>query len=435
MESTPLVKKIANVLLRVVSLAAKLALSLYMGRYLGLSDLGVYGLVFSVVTISTIVLGLRVDYVVVRDLVDCNPLEAMRKMRDQTLFYGLNYVVFALFGLVLVLFHAVSFKLACVIFMIAVLENLTNIFTTNLVSLGRPILATGLFFVRSGLWSLFVVGLGLTFPAFRSVQAILVAWALGEAVSLVWTLWVFRRYPWREALRFPVDRVWLTQAIYKSLPFWLSSLGATVAGSVDRFVVSHYLGLESVGVITFYGSFSAALLSLVHSGFYSFSYPRLIAHYREGQISAFWKETRYMVVEVALFVTLASVVLGVGIPYSAQFFGKPAFATEAVTLWLMLLSVLILSLTQALYYVLYARHQDTSLWMGGLLILIPAVLGNFFFVPIMGLVGVGYSAVLSSSLLLVWWLFFVFWGPRKKTCESKAAAESNSSKMAEFLDP
>ncbi len=435
MESTPFVKKIANVLLRVASLAAKLLLSLYMGRYLGLSDLGVYGLVFSVVTISTIVLGLRLDYVIVRDLVGCPPLDAMRKMRDQALFYGGNYVVFALCGLLLALFHVASYKLIAMIFVIAVLENLTNIFTTNLISLGKPLFATALFFVRSGLWSLVVVGFGVAFPALRCVQAILIAWACGEALSLALTLWVFRRYPWREASRLPVDWAWLKDALYKSFPFWLSSLGATLAWSVDRFIVSHYLGLESVGVITFYGSFSVALLSLVHSGFYSFSYPRLITYYREGQQAAFWKEARSMVVEVALFVTLASVVLGVGIPYSAQFFGKPAFATEAPTLWLMLLSVLILAVADALYYVLYARHQDKSLWIGGFLMLVPAALGNFLFIPSVGLIGVGYSAVLAASLLLFWRLFFVFSRSVKKSYENKEGLESNPLKMAEFLDP
>ena len=52
-----------NALLRMLPLAAKLLLTLYMGRYLSLADMGVWGLVVGAVTVIKVVLGQGFDYV------------------------------------------------------------------------------------------------------------------------------------------------------------------------------------------------------------------------------------------------------------------------------------------------------------------------------------------------------------------------------------
>src|ERR1700724_4425783 len=85
-----------NTLLRLTTLSAKLGLTLYMGLYLSLPDIGTYGLVFGVVMILTTVLGVRFDYIISRDLVRTTPVVAVTKMRDQMLFYIMNYFALAL---------------------------------------------------------------------------------------------------------------------------------------------------------------------------------------------------------------------------------------------------------------------------------------------------------------------------------------------------
>jgi hypothetical protein len=83
--------RLLNTLLRLTTLSAKLGLTLYMGLYLSLPDIGTYGLVFAAVMILTAVLGFRFDYIVSRDLVRTTPIAAVTKMRDQMLFYIMNF--------------------------------------------------------------------------------------------------------------------------------------------------------------------------------------------------------------------------------------------------------------------------------------------------------------------------------------------------------
>jgi len=407
MKNDSLIEKILNVLLRVISLGAKLILTLYMGRYLGLSDLGVYGLVFSAVMFATVVMGIRIDYSVAREIVGSKTIDVLCKLRDQTIFLAYNYVLFAVIMLFLTWIGVAPFKLMLIIFLISIFENLASNHTTNLVSLGRPILSTFLFFIRAGMWCFVVAVLGFMDPSMRTVQVVLIGWIIGEAISLLLNFWVWRKLPWDKIKNVPVNWSWIKKLVKQCFPMWLGTLGAAAALSVDRFIVSYYMDLEKVGIITFYGSFATALLALVQSGFYSFSYPKMIKYHRDNDKKAFWYEFWQVGWQVSLFVMVAGISIGIIIPFSAPFFHKPELAQEAITLWLMLFAIWIRANADTLYYVLYSRSQDRPIWIGSLLLLAPSLLGNLIFIPWLGLVGVGYSSILSSLFLLFWRLFYV----------------------------
>jgi O-antigen/teichoic acid export membrane protein len=432
-------RQIFNVLLRVASLAAKLLLTLFMGRYLGLEDLGLYGLVFSAVMISTTLLGVRLDYVVGRDLIKAPLQEGVRLMRDQLVFLGFNYIFLALVLLGMGLMNLVAAKWLLSIFIISVFECTGNAMTNNLISLGKPVLSTFLFFVRSGLWGILVVVIGLLFPSTRNVPTILFIWGFGAFLGVVMTFWAYRHYPFRAVLHEPIDWVWIKKSVIGCFPIWIGTVCATLSYSVDRFVVSSFMTISDVGVITYYGSFATALLSLTQSGIYSFSYPKMIRHHHEQDETAFWREARDLAWQVSLFVFFLVVVTGIVIPYSGVLFNKPEFQQEAVTLWLMLLGIWIRGNADTLYYVLYARHEDKPLWVGSLLFLIPAVGGNLLFVPLFGLEGVGYSSILGALFLLVQRGLVVFRVKDgrivKKNPESKAEAKVIRPEPAEILDP
>jgi len=415
-------------------LASKLVLTLYMGRYLGLADLGLYGLVFAAVTISSAILGVRLDYVVARDLVGASPERTVSILRDQGLFYALNYGLYALLIVVAYFLGLADLGLLILIFVISVFENLSGAMTTNLIAMGSPLLSTTLFFVRSGLWSLLAVALGLFLPAFRSVDVVLAFWAAGEALAVVLNLWVWRALPWYEALHQPIAWHKMFAAARVCLPMWLGTIGGIVALSVDRFAVSYFLDLEKVGIITFYSSFATALLSMVQSGFFAFSYPRMIQSYRSGDRDGFLHETHKTAWEAAIFVTIAGVVLGALMPVLSPYLNKPELAAESYTFWLMLVGVWLRTNADTLYYVLYAQEKDKALWLGAIFFLIPAVGCNVVLVPWVGLPGTGYSAIIVSLFLLLWRLKYVL-GPDGKIIFRKYSGhESNIEEMAEKLD-
>lgn len=407
-----LVAQILNVGLRLSALAAKLLLMLYLGRYFSLSDMGVYGLVLGATMFLSWVLGMKMDYIVSREIVGLEPVSAVCKMRDQAVFYTFNYGALVIFAIAASLtgVFPVDNKIIFFIAALSVAEGYAGMTYTNMNSLGQPLQANMLFFLRSALWVIPVVLAGVLFPSWRHIDVVLSFWLLGVLASLLATVWVWRRLPWSATRTMPIDWTWLRHSVRRCLFIWLGTLGIAGGTYVDRFIVAHYLTLDYAGIATFYASFAVALLTLSQSGVLAFSYPRMIKLHRDGDETGFRNEARQTLWHVALFAAAVSLVVGFGVPLLAQLLDRPKLAAESFTLWLMLFAVWLRSNAETLYYILYARHQDKPLWLGSLLFLIPAFGGNLLLVPMLGLSGMGYSMILAAAFMFFWRLWYVVRG-------------------------
>lgn len=396
--------QLLNALLRVLPMAAKLLLTLYMGRYFSLAEMGVYGLAFGAVTILLAVQGQGLGYLVAREIVGVPPDVALGKMRDQAVLLVGNYVVLGLAAALLVSLGVLPIAPGIVglIVVLTVLEGLATTMYSNANSLNQQ-LAANLFFAMRNAGAVFPpVILGLLSPQWRSADLALISWAIGSALSIAANLWFWRDMPWRDVLRAPIDWRWLLRGVATCLPIWFGSMGFVASLMIDRFVVEHFLTLDDVGVLTFYYSFVNALMNLMQSGVFSFSLPRLIAFHRDDDSDAFWGESNRATRQAALLAGGAALILAAAVPLLGVVVGRAALANNAPTLWLMLFGVWMRLIAEALNNILYARHQDRAVWQGNLLSLVPAIGVNALLVPLIGLPGVGVASCLAAIFLLVW---------------------------------
>ncbi len=393
-----------NALLRLLSLVAKLGLTLYMGCYLSLADIGIYGLVFGAVIIIGSFLGQCFWYVVARDIVSVTPLVALHKMRDQALLYGANYLILTGVAIVVIVggLTPVAPKIIVFVVLITILEGYAEAINMNMNSLNQQVRASAFYFVRAGLWVIPAVLLGWYDPAWRNVDVILVAWAIGVFTSLIVGLWFWRGMPWRQAMQTSIDWHWLRNGLKKSSLVWLGNMGILVGGYVDRFVVEYYLNLDDAGIVAFYSSFGNALLTLMQSGILAFASPRLITSHRKGHKAEFSHEVRKAIGQVAVSGGVVALALAIGVPLLGAYVHRSELVNSAPTLYLMLIGTWIRSIADTVNYILYARHQDRAIWLGNLIFLIPALAGNAFLVPLFGLPGTGLAAIIAASFLLLW---------------------------------
>lgn len=406
-----MVLRLFNAGLRLGALGMKLILMLYMGKYLGLSDLGTYGLVAAYVAIAIPLLGFRVDYVASRDVVDLPDFKLAAKMRDQIVLYAFTYLVLVFVSLVVfVLFPDLfGFKILLVTIGLAILESIATITSGNLVSLKQPILANALFFVRSAAWIIPAVLLGFFFPIFRSAETIFSFWFVGVSLSLAVTAWVWRRLPWKEVLNTPVDWEWIKVSTKKCIPIWVGAVSLAGAGNVDRFVVEMNLGRSFVGISSFYGSFVVAISALLSSGVFAFAYPQLISAHRINDNDLFDKLSKKMGIQATISATFISIAIGIVIPYLGKFIGKEEFFEYRDVLWAILFGSWLRCATEHTYYMMYARHQDRQVWIGNFIFLVAASLFNAVMVPIYGFMGIGYGAILSAIVLCLWRVYCIRW--------------------------
>lgn len=396
--------QLLNMLLRLLPLAAKLVLMLYMGRLFSLADMGVYGLVFGSVIILNTLAGQGFGFVVARDIVHVSPMVAAYKMRDQALLYAVNYLGLGMAAFLVIQTGIAHIHAKIIIFtlLLTILEGYAGITNANMNSLNQQLMANAMFFVRAGLWVFPVVGLGIANPAWRTVNVVLISWIAGAAASIIGTLWFWRRMPWRAVMQKPADWDWIIRGVKKSSLIWLGTLGLNGGTYVDRFVVEHFLNIDDVGVVTFYFSFASAMLTLMQSGVLAFAYPRLIAMHRDGHTAKFMHEARQALWQVALGAGLMALTLAIIVPLLGLYTERPALVNSSVTLWLMLFGSWVRSNAETLNYILYARHQDRAIWLGNLLFLVPAIGGNALLVPLTGLPGIGWATVVAAVFLLLW---------------------------------
>lgn len=403
------IPQILNTLLRLLPMVAKLCLTFYMGRYYSLESMGIYGLVFGAVMLLSPLLGQGFGYIVLRDIVGADSISVLHKLRDQVVWYGINYLVMAVIIFVLTTAQVshISAKILWMLLVLTILEGFGGIAYYSMNVLQQQIWANVVFCIRSALWIFPVIALGLLFPFLRTVDVILCGWILGGAVSLVTTFYLWRHMPWLEALRRPIDWPWIVNGVKRSSLIWLGAIGLAGGTYIDRFVVERFLSLSDVGVITFYSSFTNSLLALLESGILVFATPLLIKYHSEGLINRFHYESRRAMRQMTLGALIGALLLGMAVLVLARYTNHASLLDEAQVLWLMLSGACIRALSEVFKAMLYAKHHDRPIWRGNILFLIPAIGGNVLLVPLCGIDGIGITAILAASWLYIWRWWYV----------------------------
>ena len=394
--------------LRLASLALKLLLTLYMGKYLGLTEMGTYGLITAYVSVLIPILGFRLDYVVTRDIVDIPQTEMVTKVRDQSIFYSFNYLgLIGVAGAFLLLMPELDSRIVIFTLILSITESFAAVTSGHFIPLGRPIISNLLFFIRSALWVVPVIALGVFYPEYRDADTVFMFWLGGILISLLITVMLWSRWPWHGMSKVPVNWAWIKTGIIRCFPIWLGAIATAAAASMDRFVVEHYLGRDFVGIVSFYGSFTLAIMALMTSGIFAFTYPKLIKLHNQKDEAGFYRLVWKMTYETMLAAGGIALVLGYVIPEIGLLLDQPGFYEQALTFWLLLFAMWLKAVSESLYYVLYTWAQDRSIWVGSFLSLVVSLVTNLVFVQQFGFIGIGYSAIVTAIAAGVWRLYQV----------------------------
>lgn len=403
--------QITNLILRVASLAGKLLLMLFMGRYFDLSSIGAYGLVFGAVMLVGAFAGQSFNYVVMREIIDMPRIDALARVRDQVVWYLLNY---ALLGGLLVAndylrIIDIPSKYFIFLLVLSVTEGLGSVFYYNMNSFGQQFLANISLFVRAAAWVPFVVVLGLYDPKYLHEDTVLLCWSVGSALSLTIPLVVWSRWGWRKVFAKRIDWPWIRNGVKKSSYIWLGTLSGVAGSYLDRYVVNHYINLELVGVLTFFYSFVNAFFPLIESGVIAFASPKMVGLHRRNEMQAFWLEVRRAGKQIAIAAGGLAVFLSLAVPSLSIMLDRHAFVRETQTLLLLLAATWFNVMSMGLTHILFAQHRDGPVWTGSLFYCLVMVVANFSFVPVYGFSGIGYSALVAALCLFIWRLCFVDW--------------------------
>ncbi len=390
---------VANTGLRALTVLSKFLLVVAMARLLPPGEVGVYGLVASALAFSTQLIGLELHLISARELVVSPPARRLLLMRDHAVFLGLAFAV----GIPLVLgFFAIGslpWRLLPAFLALLFLEQCGQDAYRFLISLGRPLRATAILFLRSGAWAIVAMALLVADPR-RGLGTVLLLWVAAAVLSLALGVrWLIGPYSALHAIRkTSVDWRWIARGARAALPLFVSTLAFRGIFTLDRYILERGAGHDAVGVYTFFTGVTNALQMALDASVFVIWYPRLLAARQSGgllqSVRGFARQTTGVLTGLAFLAGLAIMPV-------LWFVGKAAYSDGLATFWVLLVAAVVTGLGMVPHYVLYALGRDRAISGANLLGLTLVLVLDMILVRPFGHLGVAVGQLVGMTALSV----------------------------------
>ncbi len=380
---------------------AKFALALYTARYLGLADLGVYGLVAAALTIVPAVFGFGITDTISRQVVGvaravAAPLITTRlslSMCVHLIGQPLAWLLNAALG------EPVPWRLCIPIGLILFLDHLACDTADMLILRGRIFFANLLQFVSAGLWPPIVIAIGLIVPATRNLDWLFYGWLASLVVTwLIIAAFLARKRRWRDMR---LDLKWLLASLRASVPFHIKDISGVTSLYLDRFLISFFLGLELTGVYTFFWSVANVAHSLVVYSIVRARIAQLVTAARMVEAAAFRTLERRTQIEVAGWILLLAGGALVMVPALLPFLDRPLLQDYLPAFWIMLVATVLRVGADGYSFALLALHRDRAILVIAVAGALGSALANILLVRPFGIYGATIAYLLTSAGLLV----------------------------------
>jgi O-antigen/teichoic acid export membrane protein len=387
--------------LRSTTLAAKFGLAIFLGRYLDLSSLGLFGLATGAVILGPSVLGLGIVTIIMRDAVVL-PLE---QLTDQLRHYWT--LTTSVYALVLVMTIAVAASLNAtwvwaLVVIIMLCEHFGNDVFQLLSNLERPLLANTNAFLRGAAWILIYIPLALADPNLQSLPAVFGFWLAGSMTALLQFAWVSRKWPWRSSLMLPFNMSWVKATIKKAFKLYISDLSFVASLQLDRYVVTAFLGLQLAGIYFLYWSVANAVSTLVSTSVLQIARPQLIKAYQEGGVPAHRQLVRACLKTTAQTSVAFSLAAALAFYFLLPFLKQPAVGDYLGALGLVVAGMAMRNIADVGAMSLFTARRDHLTMLTNVAGIAGLLLCQVVLLPFAGLYGAGAAILIAFAALALW---------------------------------
>ncbi|WP_337049724.1 hypothetical protein [Serratia fonticola] len=390
-----MINRIASIILRGGTLASKFVLIVFLARYLSLDELGIYALVVASVSYCLYLLGMDFYTFSSRDILSDKKIHWKEKIKDQFSFYAIIYIVTISIAAYIYLLKIIPDEI--VIFGVAVLiaDHFSQELMRIMVIMGKPNEANIQLFIRTGGGSFFAIGF-MWLANIYSLSVVFTFWLLGDILAILFSIFVLRRENIGDIKTYKINWLWILNGLKICTPLLISTLANRGVYTVDRYFVSHYSGVEMVGIYSYYSSFSGALLAFVDAGVIIYFYPKLISAFNNKERVEYRRIVRAFYKAIALVCLAVSIGLLAFIPTLTKYVGKNQFLDSIPLFYLLLLSMVIYCFSLVCHYELYAMRKDKQLIASAVISFVVAIIC----MPILGYFYGGYG-VAGGQLIAI----------------------------------
>jgi O-antigen/teichoic acid export membrane protein len=275
-------KSVMNLGIRGLSLSARFLLSVFMLKYFTLGDIGLFGMLVAVTSVSPAILGFGVNYFFNRKIAVAEPAIAAQRVKERLLVSLGTGAVACLLAMPLGLKFSQQEPLTLALLgVVFILEMCLMDLHFSLLSMRKAILANILLFSRSALWVYPFMGLAWFVSDYRNFNSILWFWLAGQLASIPFALNGLKGDAVR-GIGAAINGAFSGRVGWVLI--YVSDIGIAAMGFSDRFILGSVLDLKAFGAYVFFATMANSVYLLLTASVTQICLPDMLA---EGARSGF----------------------------------------------------------------------------------------------------------------------------------------------------
>ncbi|MEO8668810.1 MAG: hypothetical protein ABI399_09855 [Bauldia sp.] len=406
---------IVNVALRGTSIVAKLMLTIMVGRLMGLTDLGLYGLISAGTILVPAVASLGLMSLVGRELVRQTPAELIFNLKHYGPVVALFYLLAIPLGFLVATRLGYPPVLALLTVAVIALEHVSGDAITILNNRTRYLLANVILFIKSGAWMIVFVAIALLWPAagMATLDHLLVFWSLACGLAILVFLFATRSWPWLGVLPTRLSLDWYRRRSRNAALLLVNDISNNVALYVDRYILVLFLGLEASGIYFFFWSATNAAFNVVQTGVVWAHRGHMIKAHGQSDEATFAASLRSLIRESASITLALSAGLLIVFPFVVGLLDQAGTGQYPLLLWLLVAGLALRVAVDIAGQALYTRGLDELLVSTSFAMLPLSVALNVALTPLLGIYGAAVAWIVNCGLIIaVRTIFFDARAPR-----------------------
>ncbi len=400
--SAPFLASLSNMVLRSMTLVSRFALTLFIAKFMGIAEVGAYGLVVGLVSMTPVVVGWGANYFMSRSSVGESRVVAGQKLKDRLVLTLLSLLAAFILGLTAIklgIISEVSFLLPTLV--IILFETLACDIQAWLVARHMTLHSNALLFIRSSLWALIMMTLAYFSESYRELGYFIKAWAVFEVLQVFPLLFFLRKWPLKEIARAPVDTTRIKEYVTNGKFIYWNEIGLVGTLYLDRFIINGLLGLDLTGIYTFYWSIANGVNALIVTGIIQITTPHMVQSVKDRNFNL-WQQIFSKLLQKTLFSTLllSVVILGV-LSVVLPMMRVGEFGTYWPLAAMLMAANILRLLSSCANSGLSSQYLDTHFASIGLMGLVLSLVLNAIFIYFWGLYGVAGAAIMTHAILFL----------------------------------
>jgi len=393
------IESLVTTALRGLSAFSRFFLFVYLGRNADIELLGAFGVIAALCAIIVQFAGLELHYINARVLLSVPGEERGKYLYDQFYFHLLTHLVLLPWLLLVFILGYLDPGLAIYVIPLIFFEHFSQEMFRVLVTLFRPVLATLILFIRSGLWIFAFIGITALFELQITIKGVILAWLLSSFAAFIIGLFVLRGVAGKWHRFSGIDWKWLQSAVVMTFPFIINTVLFTTMQSLDRLVLNYHHGESSTGVFFFFSSMASAFYLVLSFSVGIFHGPRAIQAFKLGQLDEYQKE-RALIIKKYIRIGAIIIVPAIFSIYPILWIvDKAAYAEYVVVYWIMLGANILLVVSDVINFDLYVREKDRAIMFSVIVCFIAALVAQVALVPDFGVIGAAIATTFAYMLL------------------------------------